>query len=667
MLTRAGLTSLPGLAPVDEEATSERKTVVAQEDGTLPDIADEDVEQLRRQSGASVNSAKTTFSQEEIAELDRDVMVDVLPNLASATDELIKLLAPADPQARTVMWDEIQAVNSKYSKLYSARLASLLVHKGNFGSQEYIQPGIILRALLNVPTLDAIPTGPWRPDSILYKVNLVQMLIIAVIKQWSPNDDTDDNYNSLELLEASFPVALAGPGYDATALGACLAIQAQLAIARLNIHAQNDDYNIGQIITDIFFESGEGGALDYKYSKELRLQEAEQELQFRNVELIQKLANDLRITFEAPGTLGERLASLTAKYPWHQSVAQIMKFFNIRKIQLDTQIAAAGGVGMICQGLSDEVQRREDATTAGVKRLSLNQPTGTPSFDKKSMTALKARMSRQSEGVTAFQAPAPVAQMMAPEYGQPPDFAQDGFVHDNDDADYNGHPQSEDAQLHAAVATLQGFQTQQHQRANQQKGKQRANFIDPQPGAHRVQFEDSQYTHTLAAASRDALKRGHPSSDDFEPTQDTGFEPAAPMSRRKSGAVPRKRVKKNPGSSIPAPPAPLDPEDDNALPPSSDYNRAKILAKRSRLMASQNKPPQIRTSFTDGEEAAVIELIESNCDEGISWAALKRIDEALPVDDQRLGRRSAEDIRFKARNMKFTYLKYVALPRPLPL
>jgi hypothetical protein len=55
------------------------------------------------------------------------------------------------------------------------------------------------------------------------------------------------------------------------------------------------------------------------------------------------------------------------------------------------------------------------------------------------------------------------------------------------------------------------------------------------------------------------------------------------------------------------------------------------------------------------EENALIDLIEQEGGDGISYAKLKALDEQREVPQ--LAKRSAEDLRFKARNMKETFLK----------
>ena len=105
MLTHSWLTHLPDLETVAEreadEAQDQEDVAAAEEDAAA---ADEIIERPRSSNSAlSRMTAKTSFSQEEIAELDPDIMVDVLPNLVAAADQLCTLLFPADPKQRPVV------------------------------------------------------------------------------------------------------------------------------------------------------------------------------------------------------------------------------------------------------------------------------------------------------------------------------------------------------------------------------------------------------------------------------------------------------------------------------------------------------------------------------------------------------------------------------------
>ena len=90
---------------------------------------------------------------------------------------------------------------------------SLNIPKHSFGSTEYIQPSIVLRALLGVPNMREVPEGPWRPDSVIYKINLAQMLnsMLITLPGNGSTDITTAGYTAIEHLDLHFASAIAGP------------------------------------------------------------------------------------------------------------------------------------------------------------------------------------------------------------------------------------------------------------------------------------------------------------------------------------------------------------------------------------------------------------------------------------------------------------------------
>ena len=240
------------------------------------------------------------------------------------------------------------------------------------------------------------------------------------------------------------------------------------------------------------------------------------------------------------------------------------------------------------------------------------------------------------------------------------------------------------------------------------KGKQRS-FIDRQEGAQRVSFDDDSQPFSLdvglsSAAfparssapgpyhigtprgSKRPYRQVEPDYDDFDPTQDEGFQTdtrdtTAADARRLAAPRPQpslhrpapaantvdyeypgsvhatpstsKRPRLNPGSTLPDPLPDLDP-DAGLMPREQFYQRAKALAKHGRLVASSQKPPQTRVPWSEEEESALIDLVVRFGGDGVSYAALKKRD--AESEGRVLWRRSGEDMRFKARNMKQTFI-----------
>ncbi|KAH9825522.1 SANT SWI3, ADA2, N-CoR and TFIIIB'' DNA-binding domains [Teratosphaeria destructans] len=655
---------------------------------------DEDDEPRRESAGSAISgtTAKTSFSQEEIADLDADIMVDALPNLVAAADQLSALLVPADPNVRPVLWKEIRVQGSKQNKLFNNRIASINAHKDSFGTQTYILPSIALRAFFKVQHVEDVPEGPWRPDSLLYKINMAQMLRTLLVEIGDPLNISVNAWQDLEHLETYFPRAISGPDFDMEAVKTCLGIQTQLAIARLQAYSATPNFNPIQTIEDTFFDRSVEGSLVYKFIESLSTGQMDPD-----DEMMQTVFDDMFAPFEAnyDGDVAHAISLLRSRFPWNDFVDQVIDYFQSRQAQLERSVAAAGGRDSIVNALAEEVQQRERNREFAMKRESLTAAGATPKKKGFGAKALRERQQRRS-----LQAPpqsAPVAQMVVEPAEQQPAAtapAADDYVLQQDE-DEPEPTASERAR--STLAHIAGFKDLQRQNAS--KGKQR--LIDRQPTAQRVPFDSqedgSQFqlpqSSTHARATQNPHKRPYVEDDDepeaFEPTQDQGFQvdqrdTAAADARRRaaeashasthhrpqrSGTVDYdipassaksptrnrqsqtpKRQRKNPGSTFPDIPRPT--ANDPVEASNYDYQRAKDLAKLNRMTASQGRPPQVRTPWTAEEEDALIDLIVQHGDGGISYSALKKQADASGV----LERRRPEDMRFKARNMKVTYL-----------
>jgi hypothetical protein len=707
MFTRAWLISLSDLEPVTEDAADDEADNAAiqaqlQEEIAPPhddDVAEEDDRRESRHSVISGTTAKTSFSQEEIAELDADVMVDNLPSLAASAEQLAKLLLPPDHHARLVMWKEIRVANSKHNKLYRSRINAINAYKPSFGSQPYILPAIVLRALLGVDHIEDVPPGPWRPDDLLYGVNLATMLRNILVDIPDPGRIGNEAYQNFQHLGAYFAPAIAGPDFDPEALKTSLAIQTQLAIMRLESNIPEPEYDPQAIITEALLTSNEQGDLVYRYADALGLAdmpEGDDSVKQR----VDKMYEPYGENYDDPMTA---LAFLKMAFPWDAFVDQIVQYFEGRRAQLEQQINAAGGADAIVAGLSAEVQRRESARTADMKRESFTA-TGTTTTRKGfSAAALKQWQNRRrSQAAAAPSSTAPVAQMTDPQLAPQQQPVASAPV-DNDWApapqdDHEGPPAIEETtqeRARLALKNLTSFQEQQMKWTNGAKGKQRMASSSTVPGQ---EFQlpgraSARGPYPLDQPQSSGVKRTHAEMDDgpaeFDPTQDEGFQTdtrdttradarrralaAYPTGRRpaprssivdyetpgsatsspaRSGRAP-KRQRKNPGSAYPEIPRPDGPDAPPLDANRPDYEHAKIMAKLSRVEASQRKPPQARRPWQPEEENALIQLIQNHAGEGVSYSALKRQDDR---EGGVLRHRTAEDMRFKARNMKLTFL-----------
>ena len=620
-------------------------------------------------------------------------MVDVLPSLAASSEQMAKLLAPQGRDTPAETWKEIRRTGSKHNKLYANRMASLKVHKSSFGSQDYIQPHNVLRALLNVRSIDEIPFPGWRPDNILLQVNLVQMLNSLVIT-CNPSDWGTASSNALETLDRIFPSAIAGGEFQISTIEFYLSLATQLCIALLEAYIESEARIDPHVVIENVFYNDDSA---FKYNDALGISSATEGDRAEAMSMVTIRITDLKGIFEkrSRNPVVTSTGELKARYSWDSFREEVLNYYDDRTKQLTARIAAGGGVDTIVSRLSEEIDRRTTAHRSEQAALRFSKPGTTPqkSFDRDAMAFLREQERKlMDEGVEA----APVAPML------PHSTAEVHFQDIDEDEDEDDNRQQVDgpadvpgvhdpakAQSEQVVSELQKLQNQEAQKA-----KERAKSLsDRQENAERVTWDESQMTqqprpndigHPTSSA---ASKRTHADMEEEgvagnppNPTQDEGFQvdtrdltitaqrrKEASFVGRQSLQAPRitfvledqpsqpKIPRKNPGSSYPPPTQPLEPEA-GEMSKKKFFERAKMAAQHNRVTASHGKSPQIRTPWVEEEELALLQLIEEHGGEGVSYSALKKIDEAMH-EDGKLGRRSAEDMRFKARNMKVTMLR----------
>ncbi len=555
-MTYTWLTALPELPTVEEDVGIEEEPP-QEATAAEPTPAAETYHERSASvlSGFSGTSAMTSFSQEQIGELDADIMVDILPILAAAADDLAKLLVPADPKTAPIIRKEVRHDGSRSSKRYHNRVKSLELHKRGFGETSYIQPSIALRALLGVQNVEDITQGPWRPDNVIYKINLSTMLR-AVCVEVSGHEVNQNEYAALEDLDNSFGSAIAGPVFSEAAFQFCLSLLRQLAIVRLSVYRPDPSYNPRQHILQAFYQDGE---LAFRHQNSLHVLDLPREQATEYTNILQNVANELIELFdehdssEWDGTIGE----IKAFYPWEKFVDQTVEYFLFRRAELDENIAAVGGLDHITASLTGEVERRAAEKEAQSKRESFARPNAIPrkSIPKSGIKAAHTMLRNlqkeklQNSAAAAYEAPptaAPVAQMTDPALtGEAPRTNNDL---QQSHADEQNAPASEPNPPHSHFRAITSFQA--HQQRETAKGKG-PSLLDRQAGAERIGFNEPGSTQLTGYAApptfpypdapasgqqpyytspgRASNKRPHAAvesdePDVFEPTQDGDFQ-----------------------------------------------------------------------------------------------------------------------------------------------
>lgn len=387
---------------VDEDLAAEEEPV---DDALAAEQeANDDAVALRRTSmgspgGASAYSgttAKTSFSQEEITDLDTDLMLETLPDLASATNELLKSLVPRDPKGMKALG----VPGSSKNKIFNHRAKLFQECKSNFGSTNYLRDDIILRKLYEIETIDDLPAATVTPDHIIHKANVAQM-IQDLLAPPSNDGTTTDIFGVLETLDNHFPTIIAptGPGVDQPTFTnlrnetfhIALAIRTQLAVARLDAYAGDEKNTPDFLIGHTFFEGdyADDVDLDNIASDDVsRLRPfnafnaADMELLEQESGMFALVSNRLQ-ALRAETQRRDRfspggLTAVKALVPWTAFIDEVTSWYHLWRAEVDASIIESGGVSGIVERLTVDVQRAADRKLVGERRRSLKRSGATP-------------------------------------------------------------------------------------------------------------------------------------------------------------------------------------------------------------------------------------------------------------------------------------------------
>jgi hypothetical protein len=686
----------------------------------VPDVAD-GAPSPSRASAVSGTTVKTTFSIEEISELDTDVMLDSLNNLDSASEELLRMLISAipQPQMKSTTLEEIVVPGTKAYKLYQKRLSAYLLYKGDYISarQDYIQPQNVCRALFDVPSIEGIPPGAMRPDAILYKANLAHMLHVLLVHIRNPAIANYDIVEALEGLDQVFPKVVAGSTFSPAAFTTSLALTTQLAINRMASFIEDPNFNPQGLAEHAFISDSENDTPMFRHHLSLHLDDLSEEHRSMCLDRINGIVAALKGPFDDSTGLDsvDALESVRQTWPWSGFIeTNLIPYYMERKDELDKEVNASGGVQNLSASVKKAVQNRDELKSLAAMQANLEQNrrasgrSKRPSLPASALQALRASLPANGPPTQGL---APVAQMTAPQLG--------GHVSNNKFDMSSTAPQAGGSSL----ADLSQFQdANQTQKASagrgrgRGRGKGKANaksFNDRQSGAQRVGWDESQAhsgivayeSSVLGKRSRDAEEEqtnhweptqdGGPQDEEEDPAFETRYTDNAAADARRSTAPSsvqharpflnqppyfntepgspdmqqRPAKRRNPGSSAPHPgdymtstqhPMSQDPNaDPNQPPPSTaqaqEYHQAAWTARQYRIL-NHSTPARERRVWTDLETEALMTYINEWPEEdNLHYAAMKRKDtteEGLHA----LNGRTAEDIRFRARNMKVNFL-----------
>ena len=372
--------------------------VVEDQDVVYPELEDdnnggEDMDddaavqnQLRREtkspgaaSAISGTTARTSHSAQELADLDQESMLDALPDLLGAACKILNLLAPQNALPAHIIGNvkDLQNPGSRASKNLQRLEGTFRLQRALYGTEQFINMIIALRALLKVRHFSQVGSGPWRPDGVLQMANLTT-LVMTILPAHRQDPSAQ---HALEKLEREFPrpflfeieVTQAGSvasmghsGMLENTFAMALELRTQFLIMLLSRHLNQPNFDPDTVLKQVFFESENA----VKGWDTPGLQG--EELSKQQVEVIKQRVQQIRQLFPedsqalAAGQFVD-LERLGATFPWSAFITSIASWCRRRQDEIEAQLEYQGGLENIVQALGDENRRRDALLTFDVQ------------------------------------------------------------------------------------------------------------------------------------------------------------------------------------------------------------------------------------------------------------------------------------------------------------
>ena len=379
----------------------------------------EGVDQYRREtkspgelSVASAVTAQTSFSIQELAELNPEAMLDALPDIHEAADKLLSFVVPQanNPEDHSRLLQDLQNAGSRSRNTLIRHEKALRAQQESYGKEIYVNRLIVLRAMLKVRHTSKIGSGPWRPDNIIYKVNIAIMTAGLFI----PRGSSGSVRTMIEKLERDYPepflseshrglsetdISLGQSALFERNLRFGLEIRTQYLILLFDQYSQQPGFDPYKILQQVFHE--DEGDLKGWDADGLRLRD----IGATGEKLIRKRVRNIQKTFHTdPQGLPDRstvdVDRLRDAYSWSNFSAHALSWAILRRNEIEAHITRVGGLENIQQDLTDEMESR---TTPNVQDLvtssAVLQPQVSLSLDAPTEQAGAGVKARSSAGI----------------------------------------------------------------------------------------------------------------------------------------------------------------------------------------------------------------------------------------------------------------------------
>lgn len=616
-----------------------------------------------------------------ILNADPEDLCDGLLDIWNDATQILEDIFPAGEgqiteQKVTALIESMQDVHNLATKKFLRHLKKLDKTRAMYAPEdEPIDVASVNRTLFRVRRLSEIGEGDHRPDDILYRGNLA-WAVGQITRELSDNAfpeqfDASQHLRILtkslfsRLVKSSAPKTAGSTTMSKPTFDLALTLQTQTVIADLE-DLQNDSDSHSDpatLIRDAFYDDSgstlKGWDVDGLRGKDLIKSQRDTIVKrldyiLKNVDSLEELENTFPVTLLVQQFLiwvQDRDSEIRARIYDGPEVVQ-------EAIEAELQRRNTERRGLDVEDEEDDERERSNHLEAGTR--SGVQPAAARAIMHSSHQAGPSSSTQSRVSAARNQSNVYGTEVLAFSSGQ---HSRHVNRADNDNYDFDG---TLDPALSAKGLADNAF------RATQSSAQE--NLEDyASRGLHYVE-ESPRLSHPYPSATSGKGKHrleepvDDEDDDDPDPSQDTGFEKVPTpkvikMKRRRTGATSH-ALRQPLAPKIPLRPAFQLHEDEDEdgeaaapAPPSTAMQRQLLevnaIAKQVTKNFNERKPPQKRTFWTTEEDEQLLTLI---AELGISWALIKKTDES---NENIMDKRDQVALKDRARNIKFSYVKYV--------
>lgn len=649
-----------------------------------------------------------THSEAAIADMEFEV-VELLPELYQNSCRIVDLLAPQNISKKrlAVILNDLKIPGSKTAKRLGRNEEVFTDLRPSFGKGDYIQPEIVLRKLLG----NDFGIGDFRPDPIIHAGNLAIFLkgfliqpkessgmqrLLTISDTYFPQVfvagfGTTNRYGNSRLLDDSFHMALA--------------LRTQYAILELAQFKEHENWNPEQILANIFYEDSPERLGDRDNLKNLmRGGPSNSDKQFTmildRIKIIQSTFRQNEDALEQ-GDLVD-LERLEEYFPWADFLVELANWSNSRLKEIRQSVSEQGGEDNI-KALLDEMMgfnasQSQNQTSPRAKKPVLGSPAKIISRTTGARLLAKLKRKRNSDTSTVSSKSKPPttsgrntvnAQAGPSRAPASRRIEQPGVGNFQPDIGNDDTPPSEYDDLlpqGTAGESIKHWNSSVNEKNKENlpidgagRPVKRLRMTDPQPGAHKVTWDDGTQEDTGGRRKFKQPSRQREATEEIEDSEDEGFQEdlRAPDPKKRVTVPPRRepsvdseppqasreqeedrvarRRQEQEEARLQASARNDEEEDDDeiddeiiAAPPSTAAIASKISRERT-AMAKAARPAAARgrSYWSNSDEDELIRLIEEH---GCAWSVIER--HANFEDD-----RNQVQLKDKARNLKVNFIK----------